>query len=179
MSAYELGNKTPPVDVAARLAMALGVSIDWLFGVESKDSAGKASRTYGDLVRLFLLLADTFPQIYLNVNRTKWSEDPRVRVIMREAALNRGGEPPDYLDEYNDGLNSAYASIEIPDRKLVEFFTQWKKIYEMLKDGALEEEIYQAWIEKRLWQMSQQPIRYVWPEPQAAEETSQPQQGPS
>lgn len=98
---------------------------------------------------------------------------------MREAALNRGGEPPDYLDEYNDGLNSAYASIEIPDRKLVEFFTQWKKIYEMLKDGALEEEIYQAWIEKRLWQMSQQPIRYVWPEPQAAEETSQPQQGPS
>ena len=69
--------------------------------------------------------------------------------------------------------------MEISGRKLVEFFTQWKKIYEMLKDGLPEEENCQAWIEKRQWQMPQQPIRCVWPEPQAQGEESRPQQEPS
>ncbi len=57
LSAYENGNKTPPVDVATRLAKALEVSLDWLFGWELNEVMSLEPKTYADIIRLLLLIS--------------------------------------------------------------------------------------------------------------------------
>ncbi len=53
ISGYEKGGKLPTIDNAARLAKALGVSLDWLAGIDTPQPAQthKPIRTLGDVAR--------------------------------------------------------------------------------------------------------------------------------
>ena len=78
MSAYELGNKKPPVDVAARIAAVLRVSVDWLFGAAADRGGLQRPRSYGDLVKMIITVADSLPFTYPGTYDVSWKEDERL-----------------------------------------------------------------------------------------------------
>lgn len=55
VSAYEKGLKVPALDVAARIASALGVSLDWIV---NGDNAQRSIATKGDVLRILYSLSE-------------------------------------------------------------------------------------------------------------------------
>lgn len=55
MSHYSTGATLPPLDVAVKIAEALGVSLNWLCG---KDEISTPQNSYGYIVRLMLKIVD-------------------------------------------------------------------------------------------------------------------------
>lgn len=162
LSAYEKGTKTPPVNVAARIADTLGVSLDWLFGLEKKETISQTPKTYADVVKLFLLISGAFPIAFPSVRVEKLNDDPRV-TKKNEALLFQGDAVELNLLEHKPA-DVYYASLDIPDLKLMKFFFSWKKFYELLKDGTVDEEVYNVWVEKQLSELESIPLQYTWPD---------------
>lgn len=162
LSAYENGNQSPPVDVAARLAKALKVSLDWLFGMEPNEALLQKPKTYADVIRMILLITESGLTVFPGIVSNPWQTDPRInneadRQVysdLDQLALSRGG-PPETAD---------YASVEIYNHIVIEFFTAWLKLYELRAQGVLDDEVYSIWIEKRLKDLALEPLQYTWPE---------------
>jgi transcriptional regulator with XRE-family HTH domain len=60
LSVYEKGVKLPPLEVAVKLAEALGVSLDWLTGLSDDTANDKTGiQTQGDAARSIVALMNT------------------------------------------------------------------------------------------------------------------------
>ncbi len=113
---YEKGDQTPPVTVAARIARALGVSIDWLFGLEEHIDRVKA-RSYGDVLELLLPLAEAFNSVQVEGKGLPWQEDKIFvdffKLQNKYFALYRNGEID--TDMYTAWINKRIADLkELP-----------------------------------------------------------------
>lgn len=157
LSAYEKGDKTPPVDVAARIAKALGVSIDWLFGLE--DEAGKGElKSYADVIRTLLPITTLQFHVELTKESIYWQDD---------SFRAPDDEVPIYLQEEQiaemEGRNKKtvtvdHAVLKIWNGPLANFFESWAKLYNLYRDGEIYEDMYQAWIDKKLVEFAQMPL---------------------
>lgn len=162
LSAYENGNQSPPVEVAARLAKALKVSLDWLFGMD--EAILQRPKTYADIIRMLLMIAESGLSVFPGIISKPWRSDQRVSSEteiqiydeLEQLALSRG-EPADCV-------HTDYASIEISSQIVIDFFSAWLKLYTLHAQGILDDEVYSLWIEKRLKDLALEPLQYNWPE---------------
>lgn len=138
VSAYEKAEiatkagKNPTLESAIDIAKRLGVSLDWLCGIENQEIIQK-NKTYGDVAR-DLLFAMEVPGNYYNTI-----------------------EAQPYPDS---GAFVYYPAVQITSNPLFEFFTGWKKLKTLLKNNTIDEEVYQLWLDKHLSLLDKQMIRH-------------------
>lgn len=122
-SAYETNKKVPPVDILVKIADALEVSIDWLCGRKTESDMS----TYGDIARALVHLFQALNGRYHLKTGTKWTETSEEEAI------------PSY-----------YAQITLWDEELHNFLQKAEKYEDMSKGNQDEQELYFAWLEKKL-----------------------------
>lgn len=146
--AYEKGAKTPPVDVAARIAKCLDVSIDWLFGLE-ENAETVSAKSDADLIKAFLLLSEAGIHIEMSCESVYWQDDPNVDDF--EASDYMAEEHcAEQIGESVKSVTVDYAVFRVRYRPLAKFFDSWSKLYKLYNNGDIDTEMYHAWIDKRL-----------------------------
>lgn len=122
LSAYEKNLKNPSISVAKRIAEKYHVSIDWLCGLTNKKQYNEEIRTYGDILRLFLKLYDA------NVN-LKQSFETEIH------------------DKFS---NDPWATLEIYDDKVVNFFEEWEDVRGLYNGNTLKKHLYTLWLNDKI-----------------------------
>lgn len=143
MNRYAALTSMPSLEVTASIADALEVSIDWLCG---KDEPGNLLQcnTAGDLLRLLSTLLTT------QVREVETRNTPTTTIV--------GGSV------FGATINDEAIIIQkdrVPDHLGFSFdFPAWRKLIELLRDGAIDEEMYNAWIEKKANQLDSTKLPY-------------------
>ena len=163
LSAYETGAKKPSVSVAAQLADALEVSLDWLCGRESTQN-DTFPKTYGELFRMLIRLHEnSSPRVMLNSEEIEFDEyiqkyHPKMpeedQMFLVDDYTSRDQEGEEYF--YNVSL----AIIIIRDDILASFFKGWNNIENLHNEKIIDDEMYQLWIDKRINTEGKIPINW-------------------
>ena len=138
-AAYERGEKTPPLDVAAKIADTLGVSLDWLAG-------GKVEsiKTWGDVLRsickiILALGGNAFPR---NINLLVEEEDDG-RYIYVEADKRIPEEAKNNGDDI-EGFSVIFDNSPISD-----ISESLGRLFVLFLNGDVEKEVFDMWVEKK------------------------------
>lgn len=126
ISSYEKGINKPSLEIACRLADALGVSLQSLVSDEYDiNQKQKSVLTYSDIIVFF----DTL--IKCNTSNT---------------------DIEFYIEELSDDLDECLSSIEIRFGDIVfcMFVKKWRELRELLEKKTIDVEIYDAWLEKQI-----------------------------
>lgn len=124
IAAYENGQKVPRITTAAKLASVLNVSLDWLMGLDDKQS--QHPRTLGDCARLLVDM---------------------VTFIVGEYWLLS-------IDNYME--NGAFVSFR--NETIHVFMDDWMKVHRMYAEKVIDQEMYEAWMEKRFRELDAIPL---------------------
>lgn len=131
VSAYEKGEKSPPVDVANRIATALGVSLDWLFNesMTETDLQSTAS-SVGDAARAFVTLvkAGFIEEATTGYAATDLGLRYRLTIDLSET---------DPLTGFVDGIY---------------------KLRKLLMEQTIDQDIFQTWLSKKLEELDAIPL---------------------
>lgn len=126
ISSYENGGKTPPLDIAVKIAIALRISLDGLFQIES---AASAENSFGDVIRLIDQI--TASQHTKSVNVI--SERTREKDMRIEINLQASEDPvgKDWAQEFARRWNTLLTTVA-EEHELREMYSAWldKKIAE-------------------------------------------------
>lgn len=132
LSAYLKDEKCPTLEKAAQIAEALGVTVGWLCG-EDIERPKRISEidNYGDWVEAMVEIIDLLP---LN----------KLMIKFRPKDANKM-TPEQILWTSRDPL-------------LVKHFGDSARLLETLNDGVIEDEVYNAWHEKRINELKKIPL---------------------
>lgn len=146
-SAYEQQDgKTPPLDIAYRIADALNVSLDWLTGRENDHTI----KTYQELALLLVKLSMGIG-LYIGVQEDVEEADALNFLCTLKFVGFTGTNDitPDDLEEkdnfYNQMLNDAKNGT-----RFVDFLKEWKKIYKLFYLGTIDANLYELWCNKAI-----------------------------
>lgn len=120
ISAYENSTKNPSLDVVMNIAKRCGVSVDWLCGLSNKESYVEVYSSYADVLKTLLEIEKALPFIILD------SCDAGKLIYGTRKGIS-------FLSDNMDG-----------------FLTELKKYKDLLSAGSIDNDIYQACIEKLL-----------------------------
>ena len=145
VSAYENGQKLPPVDAAGRIAAALGVSLDWLLNDAPIEEAllpdagcvGDAARAFLTLVKSGLLTAAKHEHIF------------------KKDSLFMDFNP--YESDYEDVLRLTID--QDADAPMAKFIEGVYKMGNLVGDGTLDKDIYHTWLERELEKLDKIPLQ--------------------
>ena len=125
ISAYEKGGKTPSVSIAAAIARALRVSLDWLVGLD--DNKSPRPRTAEDCAQIMLDAIGTW----------------EIQGLIDRIEI--------------DGSAQEWLTLKLSDGLLLDFIQDWAKVHEMYTEKVIDQEMYEAWIEKRFRELRKAP----------------------
>ena len=126
LSAYENKDRIPSYDILMTIATTYNISIDWLCGLNNNPQLRKEITTYADILKIFVELCSV-----------KYTAD----------ALS----PGEFVVE--PSLVSASSNIHFVirnDENFNNFFSEWKKMHQLLIDKTIDKELYELWLEKEL-----------------------------
>ena len=126
LSSYENLGKIPSLDVAITIAKECNVSIDWLCGLSKTKSIDGEITTYSDL----------FKSLTNILQFTRTSEDNEIIPIIQ--SIN------------NDDVNKPLSFDFYEDVNCRNFITAWIKMFKLLMDNTIEQDLYDLWLEKEL-----------------------------
>ncbi len=132
LSAYETGSTNPSLEVAKEIAQNCNVSIDWLCGLSDKKSLNNDIIDYTDLLRAL-------------INVCSVNYDGTFKPVVNPSTV-------------------CTSSIEFEidgDDVVRKFFVEWKKMYNLLNSGTIDDELYKLWIEKELSKYKNHPINKI------------------
>lgn len=145
LSAYESGSKTPPLDIAIRIADTLNVSLDYLCGRITRKAESRIN-TYADIIKRFIELTDVLG------GHAKIEYTERVgsscgdmlsdEELLRCRTINKNGYPV-----WGKMGHARFLSI---DGILASFFKGWSNVRKLYLDGTIDDEMYRAWLDKKL-----------------------------
>lgn len=133
-SSYESG-KVPPLDIAYRIAIVLGVSVDWLCGDENPSQFN----SYGSVARAIIAA-------YTALTR---DESTKVRLYI-DKQRNKG-----QFDLPIDTL-----TFETSAENLIHFFEKMTQYRKMSLDNKEASEMYEAWLKGELQKLDNEDIVY-------------------
>jgi transcriptional regulator with XRE-family HTH domain len=148
-SSYESG-KMPPVDVACRIAKALGVNMDWLYNPEvTEDDIEFSGSSYGDVVRLIVSLALMQPKNIEITMNTRGSSRPQ-----------ENGVGMNFLSNYPANYKGIdyFTNLKFNEQIVYEFMEGFKKLYDLYTNGTIEKEMLDAWLQKKYAELKQIPL---------------------
>lgn len=126
LSAYEKGTRNPTFETIMSISKEFNVSLDWLCGFSKEKKLTPKIATYADL---FKQLVDLCSLSY-SLNGDE----------LEKSVLE--------LSIVKDSKNTHF--IVRDDPNFISFFTEWNKMYNLLKSGTIDEELYSLWLEKEL-----------------------------
>ncbi len=138
VSAYEKAEiatkagKNPTLESAIDIAKRVGVSLDWLCGLESLENAQK-NKTYGDVARDLMFAMEVPGNDYSTIEAQPYYDSS------------------DYV---------YYPAVMIANNQLFNFFTGWKKLKDLWSSNTIDEEVYQLWLDKHLSLLDKQMVQH-------------------
>lgn len=130
-AAYEKTINKPPVDILIKIAEKYNVSIDWLCGFTNEDVGTSALSTYSDILHLIFKLSFVDGiEIDTGFNKVEYaplSDIPRV-----------------------DDRHANFMMLYFDDTVINDALKDWKKMLNLLKEGLIDQEVFDLWKEKTL-----------------------------
>lgn len=126
ISSYETGAKTPSLDMVINIAKKYNVSIDWLCGLSNEKQSNGVYTTYADILR-----------VLVNLCSTKY-EDKTTH------------EQLEYVEPTLHTCSDNIHFIIRDDNLVNSFFENWEKMYDLLKQNVINDDIYTQWLEGQL-----------------------------
>ena len=136
VSAYEKGARAPSIEVAAQLAGELGVSLDYLCGIDLPDVSQHTFKNYADLISYISELSR-----YLDC---KSSIQIRPRNEEDYEYVSTGFPDSPYFESYPI-TEDQVAVIEIQNGIIVDFFRRWEEIQTLHQKGIISDELLDSW----------------------------------
>lgn len=143
-SAYESGTKMPPLTIAVKLANAMGVSLDWLCGLDVQTNL----QTYADVARTLVSLDSAIDlsiddRRYLITSDEGYLETERwgfeCLVTLYRDATNDDAECHDDVNGW-DGVNSMLFR---------DFLQTWVKTRPLIKSGDFDYDFFAPWLKEQ------------------------------
>lgn len=129
VSSYEIGVKTPSLDMLLTIAKAFSVSLDWLCGFSELKNTSSQPETQADILQCLFAIERCTP---LDI----FSNEELITV-------NSNNEYPDYE-------NVKLHEVAFLDTTLNNYIFEWKKILSLYQNHTIDDELYALWIEKTL-----------------------------
>lgn len=120
LSSYKSGAKSPTLPVAAAIAKELGVSLDWLCGMNTESELQTANVNYSNVI-----------QSLVNLN-------------------NSVGTIIDSVKVYNGEHSVDEPCIRFNNLVLDHFLVEWKDVKNLLDKGTIGKNIYDPWVAQQL-----------------------------
>lgn len=125
LSTYEKGTRKPTLDTLLIISNTFNISLDWLCGLSEYRSISPKFVTYSDV---FKALADICSVQY---------QGPLKKEISSVLLVNPG----------NSSDTTEFLTNDINFHR---FFTDWKKMFELLTSNTIDSELYSLWLKKEL-----------------------------
>lgn len=127
ISAYEKSDvtgkvKNPTLENAVSIAKELGVSLDWLYGLEDQRTPSEKYETLGDIARAIVEISQ---QTHISIVQ-EFSKD-----VFLETPIE--GRPEIYFYEKN----------------IRKFLQEWKKMLDLRFDNTIDARLYQLWLDDK------------------------------
>lgn len=146
LSAYENLGKIPSLEVGARIAEALDVSLDWLCGLSEQTGSIPSMKTYGDVYRMLLDINASFPAVRARTETLPAQSDPTIDA--EEAFDAYYGVDANTGDEY--WVDSSWGILEIRDSRIANFLLGWTELSRLSRERIVQQEVLDAWLWKRI-----------------------------
>lgn len=134
ISSYETGAKTPSLDMVINIAKKYNISIDWLCGLSSEKQANRIYTTYYDILRVLVNLCSTEYEDKIEHKQMEYVEP----------VLHPSSDNIHFIIREDNLVNS--------------FFKNWKKMYSLLQDNTINDDIYTQWLDGQLAIYKNHPI---------------------
>nr|DAK89255.1 MAG TPA: Helix-turn-helix XRE-family like protein [Caudoviricetes sp.] len=132
ISSYEIGAKTPSLEMLLTIAKTFNVSLDWLCGLSDMQNRPGEIITYADLIKSILSILK--------------SENLDADIMFSES-------PDDY--DFPPSLTSySFPYIYINDEKISTFFSEWQEMTRLLKNNIIKEDLFNLWLNDKLSSLS-------------------------
>lgn len=138
ISAYEKSGekgKTPSLEIAIDIAKELGVSLDWLFGLDVPQQTTKNKITsLGDVYRALVDITEGTDGTEITVGNEKRERMVQVRGF-------------DYYDTKFESVfyDVPYVKVEIFDETLAAFYQHKETMKKLLETGVIDNSLYASW----------------------------------
>ena len=136
ISSYEIGAKTPSLEMLLSIAKTFHVSLDWLCGLSDTQSKSGEIKNYSELVKNILAILET--------------ENLDADIVFSQSPENYDFPPSP------NGYTFPYVFIN--DVKITTFFSEWQEMTRLLKNNVIKKELYQLWLNDKLQTLSTIPI---------------------
>lgn len=122
ISSYEIGARSPSLDMMLNIAQKYNVSIDWLCGLDDKMTSSNHIITYKELFKLFI-----------DVLSTRY-QDKQTTYIFEDISTQ----------------NMSVVLTLHDDANFQNFFSKWCDIFKLHNEGTIDDDLYQTWLDKQL-----------------------------
>lgn len=124
LSGYENEDRTPSYEILITISEKCNVSVDWLCGLSDKMTLANHITTYKEFFKLFITILNTHYQEYLSTSTL-------------------------VFDEINIDKMSVSITLH-EDPNFEKFFSKWYNIFKLYREGTIDDDLYEMWIEKQL-----------------------------
>lgn len=128
ISSYEIGSKTPSLDMLLTIAETFKVSMDWLCGISDTPNRTGEIKTYSELISSLLSILD-------NANL-----DSDIVFLNGPSKYDFPPSPEPFVFPY----------LYINDEQIKTFFREWEDLSRLLHAGTIKQELYQLWLNDKL-----------------------------
>ena len=136
ISSYEIGAKTPSLEMLLTISKTFHVSLDWLCGLSNTQSRKGEIKNYAELIKNLLAILE--------------DENLDSDVIFSECPSNYDFPP------VQNGYIFPY--LYFNDTKISTFFSEWQEMIRLLKNNIIKKDLYQLWLNDKLQTLSTIPI---------------------
>lgn len=136
ISAYEKSDtagkvKNPTLENAVSIAKELGVSLDWLYGLDEQKSLSEKYKTFGDIARTIVEI----------------SQQTNIRIKIR---YDNDG----FIEAPLEGM----AEVYFYEKNIDTFLREWEKMRNLLFENTIDVKLYQLWLDDRFRTMDSMKI---------------------
>ena len=139
VSAYEKQERKPSIEVAAALAGKLGVSLDYLCGIEAPERPGTVIATIADAINHISELAKYFDCKCAIENKPRPEEEWEVI----GTGVHIGTEEVSYQEELI--TTDPVAVINIEHHLIADFIKRWHEIISLYRKGIISKDLMDSW----------------------------------
>ena len=132
ISNYARGNAFPPIDILSEIAKVLGVSLDWLCGVESK-SDQDTCKTLGDIARVITGM--------LSWGTVEFSD----KIVIESRFV---GDP--YDGGHHETIEETCPAIVFKSGEMRKFISDLLTMQKLLGNKTIDSEFYFRWRNDRI-----------------------------